>query len=507
MIFPSTASPGPRRMPRLPICILLVHVALAAARAEASPFIEPGDPSLRSDLQLLIDERVLADAPLVWPMSWNDIAAGLESAPVTGTLEPAVMAALARVREQFSRASQLGAFLHVRAGFTDDAPLIRSFDADNRETSEATFGLSWSTNRFAAEIDLTRAQDAPRDEYRLDGSYFSMALGNWAVGIGRQNRWWGPGWQSSLILSTNARPIRQLSIRKIGATPFAKRWLRWIGPWTLDSFIGTLDDPRIVSDARLFGVRATAKPLPGLTVGLSRTAQFCGDGRVCDLETFGRLLLGKDNTGINVGADEEPGNQLGGIDLRFAFAERPLALYMQWIGEDSRQGGPQIGDWLRQFGVEHWGSVGRSSSRFRVYFEWADTLCREGGFGFGNNDYNCGYEHATFASGYRYEGRSIGHSIDGDSDSVTLGGVINGPSNRSWTALLQAADINDAPPSSRPHGISQTPLEVSQLAFSHRRSLPVGDLVLRLRHERVKDPALDMSTSDTSVSVEWRFGY
>ena len=39
--------------------------------------------------------------------------------------------------------------------------------------------------------------------------------------------------------------------------------------------------------------------------GMSRTAQFCGKGRNCDLETFGRVLLGQDNIGFRGLEDPE----------------------------------------------------------------------------------------------------------------------------------------------------------------------------------------------------------
>ncbi len=54
------------------------------------------------------------------------------------------------------------------------------------------------------------------------------------------------------------------------------------------------------------------------------------DGRDCDLKTFINLLRGKDNRGANVDPEDEPGNQLGGIDVRWSLPQqRPLAIYMQ----------------------------------------------------------------------------------------------------------------------------------------------------------------------------------
>jgi hypothetical protein len=124
-----------------------------------------------------------------------------------------------------------------------------------------------------------------------------------------------------------------------------------MGAWTLSSFFGLLDDDRVVKDGVLFGLRFSMRPLNGLEIGLVRTAQMCGEGRKCDLEVFIDMLRGSDNAGANVNPEDEPGNQLGGIDIRWTLPKQiPLALYMQWIAEDTRDTGGSLHQWLRQFG-------------------------------------------------------------------------------------------------------------------------------------------------------------
>ena len=72
-----------------------------------------------------------------------------------------------------------------------------------------------------------------------------------------------------------------------------------MGPWTFTTFMDLLDDERYVNDALLFGVRGSFRPpRTGLEIGISRAAQWCGDGRPCDLSTFFDLLVGNDNKGV-----------------------------------------------------------------------------------------------------------------------------------------------------------------------------------------------------------------
>ena len=103
----------------------------------------------------------------------------------------------------------------------------------------------------------------------LDGSYVAARLGNWSASFGKVDRWWGPGWDGSLILSTNARPIPALSIDRRVPEPFESQWLSWIGHWCFHSFIGQMEKVRTVPNPYLWGIRVDLAPtiLDGLEVG------------------------------------------------------------------------------------------------------------------------------------------------------------------------------------------------------------------------------------------------
>ena len=73
---------------------------------------------------------------------------------------------------------------------------------------------------------------------RLDGSYVGVSFGNFMLSVGAMDRWWGPGWDGSLILSSNARPIPSLTVERNYTD--ASRWpvLRWFGPWRASLALG-----------------------------------------------------------------------------------------------------------------------------------------------------------------------------------------------------------------------------------------------------------------------------
>ncbi len=122
-------------------------------------------------------------------------------------------------------------------------------------------------------------------------------------------------------------------------------------------------------------MRVNIRPLKGLEIGISRTAQWCGEGRPCGADTFWDLLLGKDNIGdAGTTEENEPGNQMAGFDARWTnlWFGTPVSLYGQMIGEDEAGGFPSR--YLAQFGIEGSG-ITRNQTSYRWFVEGAATSC------------------------------------------------------------------------------------------------------------------------------------
>jgi hypothetical protein len=476
---------------------------VGAIPVNAEPWAAPGDLRLRSDLQFLDDSGAI-DIPLTsWPLSWGDINRSLADVDTAG-LSARSWAAYDRVKAQARGETAIdGAGFSIGASAASNPRIVRSFENTPREEGELSAGLRWVGERVALNLNASLVSNPfDGDEIRPDGTYIGLGLGNWMISAGWQERWWGPGRDGSLILSSNARPMPAVAIQRKSSVPFESKWLRWIGPWSLATFMGQLDDQRVVNDALLFGLRLNFKPLDGLEVGFSRTAQWCGDDRPCGLSAFTDLLIGNDNRGVNVDPGEEPGNQLAGFDVRFALPKGiPIAFYMQWIGEDSRQGGPEIGSWLRQLGVEHWGDIG--GLQHLTHLEVSDTKCREGGFGFSETKPDCGYEHSIYQTGYRYNGRPIAHGMDGDGLSYSLGSTFVLSGGHSWNLSLRYIEINRAGAASPLHSLSPTPQELADLQLSHTRTTGFGQFHIGLGLSRLDDQVSGGSSDDVSAFVQW----
>ena len=117
------------------------------------------------------------------------------------------------------------------------------------------------------------------------------------------------------------------------------------------------------------------------------------------------MFLGRDNVGdAGTTPENEPGNQLAGIDLRWSnmWFGQPSAFYLQGIAEDEAGGYPSR--YMALVGIETSGYI-KNRWSYRWYAELAGTSCD-----FIKTDlWNCAYNHGIYETGYRYHGRVIGH--------------------------------------------------------------------------------------------------
>jgi hypothetical protein len=411
--------------------LLTALVAGQAVAADAGWFAS-GDTQLRMDLQLLNDAEIIRLPVTQWPLPRAAVKYALTNAKEHFATNSSVMAALERVRARVApRETRLAFDTAVRGG---EPGLWRDFDTLSRENGEFAAGLDYDSGRLSLGVELTAVTDpADGDELRADGSQATVQWGNWLFSANALDRWWGPGHEGSLILSSNARPMPTVMVERAEAREWSPKWLSWLGPWRMSFGISQMENSRQDIDSPLFMAwRVVVMPFKKIELGFSRTAQFCGEELECNLNVFGNLLAGNDNIGIDATAQDEPGNQMAGFDIRWTspLGNLPYAIYGQYIGEDESHYVPV--KYLSQLGLETWKPL-PDGALLQLHLEYANTDCTS------HHGNSCeAYGQARFnVEGYRYHGRSIGYTADRNSDDWALGAIYSSSKATLWSATAR----------------------------------------------------------------------
>lgn len=447
---------------------LITLLILSASIAKAEPWLDTRDQWLRADIETLSAHGVIKAPITTWPLPWARVIKDLdrvESKHISPELLPVYLRVKRKARletEQSGRSS-----LTLKAG--NQSKLLRDFGDDRREEAEITSKNTGMTTNFAWNIEATKAfNPLDGEEERFDHSYVAAIWGNWILSAGAQERWYGPGWDSSLILSNNARPIPSLSIQRNYSDPFETPWLSWIGPWSVSAFAGQLESDRFIPHAKLLGMSVTFKPFDSLEIGLRRTAQWGGEGRPESLSSLVDLAIGRTNCDeIADGCSDrlnsnEAGNQLAGIDFSWRLPTESYmgSLYGQMMGEDEAGYAPSRK--VYQFGYKTNFNFG--DNLVTAYLEYADT----------ENEYasNVTYEHGIYQTGYRTEGRSIGSTYDNDTQSVALGFLATHKNGDRYKLRFAKIDLNSDGAGN--HTISETAVSFNQLELRYQHPTKYG---------------------------------
>jgi hypothetical protein len=485
--------------------IALITLFLSASTAFAGPVAAPGDIGLRHEIQMLADYGAITGPTTAWPIAWDAVLTDLEAAHASEMILPvAVRATFVRVLERARRETRRNdARMNARVSASEKPTRIRGFTNAPYEEGELSAGFSWAGEHVSLDINATGAYE-PLDgkEARVDGSRLAVDWGNVTIAASTMDRWWGPGWDGSLILSNNARPIPALTISRNRTHAFKTKWLSWLGPWDLDWIFGQMEEERVVPNARFFGMRFSFRPVPSLEIGLSRSAQWCGDDRPCGFDTFMDLFFGKDNVGdAGTTPENEPGNQLGGFDIRWSnmWFGQPSAFYAQAIGEDEAGGFPSR--YMGMVGIETSGYI-RNRWSYRWYAEWAGTSCDVIK---SEVRYNCAYNHGIYETGYRYHGRVVGHGTENDSRVVSMGFVLVSLENTQWHLLIRDGTLNKDGGLDIRNTLTPSPLELSSIDLTHSRQLgKIGWLDIGIGYERLEDGLTGEESNDARGFITWR---
>lgn len=429
------------------VTLAICAAAAGDARAEQL-WAEAGDRQLRQDVETLKAGKFIRGPIESWPLPWSQIIDGVEKAE-NADVPPFVEAAAARLRARSGIASQSTVYEVDIAG-TNRPALVRDFGFTARNQADVALRVSNSLGNLHFNYGVGYRSNQIGPDYHFEPTDLALQFSNWAIYGGYTQKWWGPGNDGALVLSTDARPFPKVGITRLNPYKPRPKFLRWIGPWRVDFFGGVLTETRPDTKNPVeFGQRFSFEPGPGLEISIQRTLLVCGDpgtaprppaianqvgGGKCGAGPVGRALFPFFG-GI------QPGDSLAGVSVSYTtmIGVAAAKIYYDADGED-KKGVLQFDQDGQTGGASLTFPAGRNGGTLQLYTEYTDTLARRlipfksfPGSYYGNSFYYTGKD---------YRGLPLGESIGGDSDLFTLSGAYTTPRNLRLYASYRQAHYN-----------------------------------------------------------------
>jgi hypothetical protein len=143
-------------------------------------------------------------------------------------------------------------------------------------------GYSQAVQNLIAQLDSNPVQEAHAipevNQFSLLDTYAVTNVDNWELSFGKQSIWWGPAEGGALTISDNAAPFVVFRARQVMSSELPS-FLRPLGPYKLDFFIGQLAGNNYPARPLVHGQKITVQPTKYLEIGVSYTSEFGGAGR------------------------------------------------------------------------------------------------------------------------------------------------------------------------------------------------------------------------------------
>ena len=463
---------------------LFLLLCLSIKDVDSSPWGTPDDVLLKHDLQILTDAGLLNIPLNTWPIAWGDVAYNLK-ADNPEELSPETLLSLQRIKQRLIEEQMGGISANAEIKVSKSPDRIMTFFDPVNAKKLAASNVSYVSKNLAINLKYEKT-----DAYELlDESHISLARGNYSMTLGSKKNWWGPGWMGSTVLSTNARPIKGLSIERNFSDPFQNRFLSMIGNWDLAFILGDIESINQAPDRRFTALRIGMRPKDNLEIGFSKSAVICEKGSGCGLSKVIDGIIGSDEV-----------YDLNTFDYRVSGSmfDLPYAAYGQISGST-------LSNSVGLFGLESWGSIEESQKfeSYRVFTELSSSTC--GIFG-GQSKYGCAYQDSKYPSAYHNDGSNIGHPLDGDSIALSLGGILVIDDTQLFKSTLAFGRINRGSNSGYLFSQNETDFINFNLGYQfdlYWYDVPLGIFDVGLGFDTYKDKKTGSSEKEPRIYVSW----
>ena len=243
-------------------------------------------------------------------------------------------------------------FLNTQPLFSQNDPLNMSvgtaFNSGNvlgvynnlrtQNKSNVNFNLEYSKRSLSSQLSLNFDD---HDKLSFDNSYVNYEKGIANLSIGKVDRIWSFSEKSSLILSSNSRPLEALSLKL--ENRFNTNWLPSSANWSVELINGSTKNSYNGKNSMLSGARVVISPSDKLSFEFLQTAQWGDQNDKLYSVNTDALLFANTNEGINAAI-----NKMAGFGLSYSVPlnKNTYRFYSQAIGEDEAGSLPSCYAWM-----------------------------------------------------------------------------------------------------------------------------------------------------------------
>ncbi|MGS0495768.1 hypothetical protein CWB85_00965 [Pseudoalteromonas sp. S1727] len=455
-------------------------LAISAAPAFATPWIESDDPLLRASIEMLFNQGIIKQPINSYPLMWQGIARDLNTIEA-GSLAAQSQFAYQHVKHALENAKQ-STSSGVRVNYNSDPELQQSFGKRDQQQSGINSYGAITGNRVSAKVSVNYADDALEDEYtNYHGSYLAVLMGNWSVSAEQVSHWWGPSNDNALLLSNNASPMKGLRINRANTHYVGPSWLSFIGNWQLTG-IYAKQKPYLDSSEKgdYWALRFASTPLAGLEIAFSSAGSDYLTSTVKDPNSLELITTKQRLTSLDAKYSISIGNQ-------------PVAFYTELMGKNDSGVAPS--DPFYTLGVESF--FGDQKQLLKTYFEYSNTQqdctaqlsCNEANESFTN-----------YAQAYNHKDRLIGSATPLQSKSAVLGAYYHTMNGYAGYAKLRWSQSDML-------GLIDTPQTFDRLQLELGYQQAIFNGLWKISGSVYKDELSDESETNSALKTSWEYRF
>ena len=297
----------------------------------------------------------------------------------------------------------------------------------SQNKSSVDFNLEYSKRSLSSQLSLNFDD---HDKLSFDNSYVNYKKGIANLNIGKVDRIWSFSKKSSLILSSNSRPLEALSLKL--ENRFNTKWMPSNANWSFELINGSTKNSSNGKNSMQTGSRVVISLSDRLNFEFLQTAQWGDQDDKIYSTNIDVLLPIETNAGKNSDI-----NKMGGFGLSYALPsnKNTYRFYTQAIGEDEAGKLPSCYAWM--VGLE----LTAPEVKFptTLTFEAIDTRVKKSTHG------NCGANTMYNNNTYDYINYNtvLGVPIDTEGASLELFGQSQVNKNLGINYSTKFLSIND----------------------------------------------------------------